>query len=181
MARSRPSAFLQLRPGARLLGIGLSAVTIALAGCDSGTQEPEAPAPEAIEYSAPEAPPAARPEPAATQGEDSTELPEGFEAAIPRNFPSNVPVLPGATPVLGQGGNVDGMERSGVQLSSTKSPDEVVAFYEDELSAGGWEIGESPNDSSVVATNGDSTVMLLAVPDESGVTMIYMITEVGGQ
>ncbi len=179
MARSRLSASVQLRPGARLLGLGLSALAIALAGCDSGTQEPEAPAPEAVEYSAPAAGNAAQPAADPAREEGSTALPEGFEAAIPSNFPSNVPVLPDARPVLGRGGNVDGSERSGVQLSSDKSPEDVVAYYESELRAGGWEIGESPT-NAVTATNGASTVMLFATPDPAGGTTIYMITEEGG-
>jgi hypothetical protein len=175
MARSRLSVSTHLRPGARLLGAGLSALVLAVAGCDSGTQAPDAPAPEAVEYSAPAA---AAPKAASNQADQPPV--QGFEAAIPSNFPSDVPVPPDARPVLGRGANIGGAERSGVQLLTDKSPQDVVAYYQNELSSGGWEIGESPS-NSISATRGSSTVMLFAVPDPSGGTSIYMITEEGGQ
>jgi hypothetical protein len=179
MARSRLLALDPLRPGALTLGIGCAVLAFALVGCDSGTQEPDAPKPEAVEYSAPTPAPMDASDGAGAPARPSGEVAEGFEAAIPSNFPSDVPILPDAQAVLGQGGNVDGSERAGVQLTTDKSPQDVVAYYEQELRAGGWEIGESPNELAVTATRGSSVVMLLAAPDASGGSTIYMITEEG--
>ena len=177
MARSRILSFNVSRSFAAALPITILAV--ALTGCDSGTQEPDAPAAEATEYSAPAAPNAAEAADAAADSASASEpmeLPEGFEAAIPPNFPSNVPVFPGATATLGRGGNVDGSERSGVQLAADASPTEVLSYYEAELAANGWTIGES-NGMSISATNGDSEMMLFVSPSATGGSEVYMVTE----
>jgi hypothetical protein len=179
MARSRMTDLLQLRSSVCLAGASLTALAIALAGCDSGTQAPDAPAPEAVEYSAPAAP-AKTPAPDKTAQVQDQDLPAGFEATIPPNFPSDVPVLPDARPVLGKGGNVDGSERTGVQLSTDKSPEDVVSYYQRELADGGWQLEESPG-NAVKATKDGATVMLFAAPDASGGTSVFMITEDGGK
>ena len=159
----------------------LLALPLALAGCDSGTQEPDAPAPEAVEYTAPESGDMAQDAAdtaSAAAPSGPREIPEGFKAEIPPNFPSNVPMPPGAKPVLGRGGNVGGAERTGVQLSSDQSPSEVLAYYQDEFSAGGWTLDEGM-ENAITATNGDKTVVLFVTPDPAGGSAVYMITEEG--
>ena len=174
MARSRMLSFNVSRPFAATLS--LTFLAVALTGCDSGTQEPDAPVAEATEYSAPAADDGAEPRAAAAAADNMAALPEGFEAAMPSNFPSNIPVFPGATPTLGRGGNLDGSERSGVQLSADASPTEVLSYYESELASNGWTIDESTG-MSIAATNGDSEMMLFVSPSATGGSEVYMITE----
>lgn len=175
MARSRMLSFNVSRLFAATLS--LTFLAVALTGCDSGTQEPDAPAAEATEYSAPAADDGDAPRAAAAAGDNMAALPEGFEAEIPSNFPSTIPVFPGATPTLGRGGNVDGSERSGVQLQADASPTEVLSYYESELVSNGWTIGES-NGMSITASNGDSEKMMLFVsPSATGGSEVYVITE----
>jgi len=190
MARSRSTTLdtpachdLNSRAVAFRLRFGLAVVglAIALTGCDSGTQEPDAPAPEAVEYSAPAE---ASPDAGADSGMSSepVELPDGFKAEIPSNFPSNVPIPPGARPVLGRGSSVGDSDRTGVQLVSTQPVSDVFSFYETELEAGGWSVGELKEGvaNAITATNGDDTVMLFVTSDPSGGSVVYMITESGG-
>ena len=178
MARSRTLSFNVSRPFATTLS--LTFLAVALTGCDSGTQEPDAPAAEATEYSAPAAAAAAdsaaSDRSATPDDSDPRELPEGFEAALPSNFPGNIPVFPGATATLGRGGNVDGSERSGVQLSADASPTEVLSYYESELASNGWTVGES-NGMSITASNGSSEMMLFVSPSATGGSEVYVISE----
>ena len=174
MARSRMLSFNVSRLFAATLS--LTFLAVALTGCDSGTQEPDAPAAETTEYSAPAADDGDAPRAAAAAGNNMAALPEGFEAEIPSNFPSTIPVFPGAMPTLGRGGNVDGSERSGVQLQADASPTEVLSYYESELASNGWTIDDS-NGMSISASNGDSQMMLVVSPSATGGSEIYVITE----
>lgn len=199
MARSRSFALVSLhsshgasdsshgtpgRSGPRSVTVAIALLLtspLALAGCDSGTQEPDAPAPEAVEYTAPESGDTAQDAadtPSAAAPSAPREMPEGFKAEIPPNFPSDVPMPPGAKPVLGRGGNVGGAERTGVQLSSDQSPSEVIAYYQDEFSAGGWTLDDGM-ENAITATNGDKTVVLFVTPDPAGGSAVYMVTEEG--
>lgn len=175
MARSR--SFVSSKPARAFLS--LAVLAIVAVGCDSGTEEPDAPTPEAVEYTAP----APAETPGSTDGGDPTAatdalVAEGFKAEIPDNFPTNVPVPESARPLMGQGGEVDGAQRSGVQLAIDQSPSEVLSFYQDELTAGGWTLADAP-DNALTATNGGDTVMLFVVPDPAGGSTVYMITEEG--
>ncbi len=165
---------------------------LVLAGCESGTQEPDAPAAEPAEFGAASMPDA-QPDSAAPSGSGATgaggiaadrfpELPERAEAAIPSNFPSSLPVYPNSTPGLGMSGNVDGSERSAVQLLSNDPPDQVARFYSSELEANGWEITASesgPGGESITATNGSTTTVLFFRPSDDGGTDIYQLNEGG--
>ncbi len=173
MARSYTKSFNVSRLFATTLS--LTFLAVALTGCDSGTQEPDAPAAEATEYSAPAADDSVE-LPAAAASDDMPALPKGFEAAIPSNFPSNIPVFPGAAPTLGRGGNVGGSERSGVQLKADASPTEVLSYYESELVSNGWTVDES-NGMSITASNSDSEMMLFVSPSATGGSEVYVITE----
>ena len=98
MNRMRPSLFGFATP--ILLATFFAIALLALA-CDSGTQEPAAPTPAVPEATgdagaAPDGSGAA-PVPLAREGQiDSsrfpTELPEGVTAAVPDNFPSDIPI-----------------------------------------------------------------------------------------
>lgn len=166
---------------------------LALAGCESGNQEPDAPTAEPAEFGAadmPEADPsAAAPSTPGATGPGGiaadrfpAELPESAEAAIPSNFPSSLPVYPNAAPALGMSGNVEGSDRSAVQLLSNDPPEQVARFYSDELEANGWEITASesmPGGESITATNGSTTTVLFFRPSADGGTDIYQLNEGG--
>lgn len=155
------------------------ALVIALGGCDSGTQEPDAPQAEGVEIQLPA--PSGQTE-ARNGGEIDpsrfpAELPDGAVAAVPENFPETIPVYPGAAPAMGRGANVEGSERSGMQLLSNDSPDDVFAYYQNELAAEGWVLDDPevavPN--SITASKGTATMGLFVSPAEGGGSDIFVI------
>ncbi len=189
MARSRTHLLPARRTSTSLTAAIAAAMVglVALVGCESGTQEPDAPEAEAVEFGAtPEADAssAAASRPASSGSIDPSrfpeELPEGAQAAIPENFPSTMPVYPNASPSMGMSGAVNDNERSGVALLSNDSLADVVAFYETNLDAGGWEITDTkvigPN-TSITATSDCGTTVLMLRTSEDGGTDIYQLTE----
>lgn len=165
---------------------------LALAGCESGNQEPDAPTAEPAELGAIAIPDAAPSDDAPSPGATGpggiaadrfpADLPDTAEAAIPANFPSSLPVYPNATPALGMSGNVDGSERSAVQLLSNDPPAQVARFYSDELEANGWEITASEAGGlgeSITATKGSTTTVIFFNPSADGGTDIYQLNEGG--
>ena len=173
---------LDRRPVA-LIAAALTAL-LALAGCESGTQEPDAPAAERVEI---DATPADAPDSAAAPSDIATdrfpeELPPNATREIPDNFPSSLPVYPGAAPALGMSGNVEGSDRSAVQLLSNDSPAEVSRFYSEQLQANGWEITDtnaSALGETITATNGSTTTVLFFRPSADGGTDILQLNEGG--
>ncbi len=176
------------RIGAILLAT-LVALVLTAAGCDSGTQEPEAPAPDAAEV-APDAGTAAgsageAPAPVAREGEiDSSrfpaELPEGATAAIPDNFPSDLPTYPGAQAAQGKGVDFEGSAQSAVQLLTNDALADVHKFYSSELSAKGWTLdSDELNDAAatIQATKGDCKASVLITPAEGGGSDIFIVSE----
>lgn len=191
MARVRSSfstSILRFNPLLLVLAFGLVALAVA---CDSGTQEPDAPAPAESEYGALPAESgdeAAETTPIEIPGDGSipaerfpTELPKGVTAEIPSNFPSTIPVYPGAQPALGKGvDREDGTGTGGVQFVSNDSPPEIFAFYESKLEENGWKITKSQNDASVGALSlenetGAAELFMMASP--MGGTDIFMVFE----
>ena len=159
---------------------------LALVGCESGTQEPDAPEAEAVEFGAAPmaAPEAAASRPAGSGSIDPSrfpeELPEGAQAAIPENFPSTMPIYPNASPSMGMSGAVNDDERSGMALLSNDSLADVVAFYQSNLDAGGWQITDTkvmgPN-TAITATSDCGTTVLMLRASEDGGTDIYQVTQ----
>lgn len=173
-----------------LVTLGLVAALMVLAaGCNSGTEEPAAPAPEMPTPS--ETPSAssgtddaAAPTPfPKTEIDDSRfpkELPPGVAAEIPTNFPSELPVYPNAAPAQGRGGNVDGKEFSAVQLVSNDTPSEARSFYERELASKGWSIDKAEDRgvaSSIAASRGGCKVSIMITPAEGGGSDIFNVSE----
>jgi len=176
-------------PVQHLFNLALAFALVGLAvACDSGTQEPDAPE-AAHEYGAP---------PSASDAEGATaapevprdgsiapdrfpaDLPEGIVAEIPFNFPSNIPIYPGAQPAQGKGADLEGAAVSGVQLLSNDSPEEIFSFYESALRDNGWDITESKNSelgSSISATNGSCKAALFIQGSPQGGSDIFVINE----
>ncbi len=182
----RPSSF-----DHRFLAMALAFAFVGLAAaCDSGTQEPDAPA-ASNEFGANEAAPqagdssAAAPTAPPRDGSIAAErfvadLPEGITAEIPHNFPSSIPIYPGAQPSQGAGVERDGSPVSGVQLLSNDSPGEIYGFYEDELRANGWDITASTNDpmmSTISATQNGCQVGPFIKTSPQGGSDIFVMNE----
>ncbi len=176
------------RRGTILLG-ALAALALIAAGCDSGTQEPAAPAPEATAV-APEAeasPDSTGSAPAAVarEGEiDSSrfpaEMPEGASAAIPDNFPTDMPVYPGAQAAQGKGVEIDGSPQTAVQLLTNDALGDVRAYYTSELAAKGWTIDSDEQNeaaATIQASKGDCKASVLITPAEGGGSDIFVVTE----
>jgi hypothetical protein len=182
MDRSRPLAHRIFAMASAFAFVGFAAA------CDSGTQEPDAPA-ESSEYGA--APPADSPSAAATAPEIPRDgsiaaerfpekLPDGITAEVPHNFPSSIPIYPGAQAAQGKGADDAGSALSGLQLLSNDPPTQIYAFYEDELKSKGWEITESSNDnlvSSITATNGSLKTAVFIQASPMGGSDIFIINE----
>ena len=185
MKRTRPSLSAPVRSMALAAAFALSLFALA---CDSGTQEPAAPAPaapEATEGAAPAAD-AAAPAPVAHEGEiDSsrfpTELPEGATAAIPDNFPSDVPVYPGSQPAQGKGIEIEGAPQGLVQLLTNDATPDVHKFYSSELQSKGWTIGQDAGmeggTASIEASKDKCKARIMITPAEGGGSDILIATE----
>lgn len=179
------------RPIRAIAAAGSVLIALALTGCDSGTQEPDAQEAEGVEYSAPV--PAAETPSTATDSTDTAssagsaaadrypELPDGAARAIPDNFPSDMPVYPGAEAAIGMGGSIANSNRSGVQLLSQDSPEKVRDYYTAELEAKGWEITDTGDNGgtgyTISATQGDSQTMFFITPKAGGGSDVYQVVE----
>lgn len=187
---TRPSSSSPVRPaGLASLVAAAAALALSVAACDSGTQEPAAPtpaAPEATEEAAPAEESAATPPAAAKREGDidssrfPTELPEGVTAAVPDNFPADVPLYPGAQPAQGKGVEIEGSPQAAVQLLTNDAYPEVHKFYSDQLQSQGWTISEdTENEAAAViqASKDKCKAHILVTPVEGGGSDIFIATE----
>ncbi len=190
MNRIRPSLFGPLFVSGKppLLTAFFAIALLALA-CDSGTQEPEAPAPAAPEATGDAGSATddsgAAPAPMARQGEiDSsrfpTELPEGVTAAIPDNFPTDVPIYPGAQAALGKGIEIEGSPQSAVQFLTNDAYPDVHKFYSEQLQGKGWTLSEDTENEGaamIQAAKDDCKASIIIRPAEGGGSDIFVVTE----
>jgi hypothetical protein len=170
-----------------LLALCAGLALFALA-CDSGTQEPDAPAPEAAaEAPAADAADSAATPPAATKREGEidpsrfpSELAEGASASVPAAFPSDLPVYPGAQPAQGKGAEIEGSPQSLTHFLTNDAYPEVHRNYAGELTAKGWTI-DSENENEMAATIEASKdkckAQILITPVEGGGSDIFIATE----
>lgn len=172
MARSHTFSFLIVS----LAVTGLLAVA-----CDSGTQEPDAPTPEPLKIEESGAPSAV------DVGESGfpasrypADLPEGVVAAVPDNFPEELPLYPGSAPAQGRGVDVEGVPMSALQLLTMDPPETVYEFYREKFESDGWEIEDRESfrgKNAISATNGKCKASMLVTPTEDGGSDIFLITE----
>ena len=164
-------------PATAVTLIGLLVGLALTTGCESGTEEPAAPAaPATSTGDAPDAMAgteggeAASDAPARAEVDSSrfpTDLPEGVEAAIPYNFPTDLPIYPGSQPAQGRGAELDGVEMSAVQLVTGDSPQQAYDFYKSKLESDGWTIENSRDvgkNAAISAAKGDRKISLLIAP-----------------
>lgn len=176
------------RPSGALLVATLLALVVFALGCDSGRQEPAAPTPEVPAASTDgdgatgSASEAAAP--IAREGEIDpsrfpNELPDGVTAAVPDNFPSDIPVYPGAQAAQGKGVDLDGSAQSAVQLLTNDALGDVRKFYSAELAAKGWTFDqdtETETSATITATKGECQTNILIVPAPGGGSDIFIVT-----
>ncbi len=177
-----------LRRGATLLA-ALFALVLLTVACDSGTQEPAAPeaaAPEAASdagvpaETTGDAPAAVAREGAIDSTRFPTELPEGATAAVPDNFPGDVPIYPGAQAAQGKGVDIEGSAQSAVQLLTNDALGDVHKFYSDELASKGWTLDsdiENEAAATIQATKDNCKANVLVTPAEGGGSDIFIVTE----
>ena len=187
MNRLRPSLFGPLFAKTTLLLAASGAIALLALACDSGTQEPEAPAPAAPEATGDAAADAsaAAPAPLAREGQiDSsrfpTELPEGVTAAVPDNFPTDIPIYPGAQAAQGKGVEIEGSPQSAVQFLSNDAYPDIHKFYSEQLQGKGWTISEEVENegaATIQATKDDCKAYILIAPAEGGGSDIMIATE----
>lgn len=148
----------RLRSSGKTLGIVL-ATGLATAGlaCGAGEEEPTAP-------TATPTPAAGSPTPAAPQA-GSAEI-EQTVGELPKAYPSDLPVYPGADPensmlIAGMGGIVT--------FATDASPEEVFGYYQEQLPEQGWSIeSTSENPKRIRASKGDRRVNLSTQTREDG-------------
>ncbi|MEO1936284.1 MAG: hypothetical protein ABGX04_16015 [Myxococcales bacterium] len=155
----------------------LALTSLIAAGCDSGTQEPDAPAdaPMKIENAAA---PSGSVEFAASRY--PTELPEGVSAAVPDNFPKEFPIYPGSAPAQGRGVEVEGVPMAALQLLTMDPPEKVFGFYREQLEGAGWELEdkeEYKGKNAISATRGKCKASMFVSPTDDGGSDIYLVSE----
>ena len=177
-----------LTTGATLLATLFALAVLALA-CDSGTQEPDAPTPDApeavsdanvLEESAENASPAVAREGAIDSERFPTELGEGVTAAVPDNFPTDIPIYPGAQAAQGKGIEIEGSPQSAVQFLTNDALGDVHKFYSSELGSKGWMLdldAENEGAATIQATKGNCKTNILITPADGGGSDLFIVSE----
>lgn len=155
-----------------ILGLTLPLIGAIALGCNTGTEEPDAP--ETGDRTGATDGGSASPRPDTPADDIDTsrfdEVPKGAAAAIPENYPADLPIYPGAVPSVGRGTSNDGTEVAGVKMLTNDPLDKTYDYYHDELESGGWTLGpaEDKNGKSLSVTKGDCKAIFMFVPAESG-------------
>ncbi len=171
---------------ARIERISFLIVSLAMTGllaaaCDSGTQEPDAPAAEPLNIE----------QSGAAENVDVSEsgfpesrypenIPEGVRGTVPDNFPQELPLYPGSAPAQGRGVDVEGVPMAALQLLTMDPPETVYEFYRENLERDGWEIEDREDfrgKNAISASNGKCKASMLVTPTEDGGSDIFLITE----
>ena len=102
----------------------------------------------------------------------------GENAKIPDGFPKDVPVYPDATVVAGMAAGDGGM----VTLQTGDDPDEIAAFYREELRSEGWSLEGEMNlgGQRVLPIEKGGRSGAVQISSEGGETTILIIVDAGG-
>jgi hypothetical protein len=161
----------------------LALISLVATGCDSGTQEPDAPAAEPMKIENSAAPSANADSTGSIEFPASRyppDLPEGVIAAVPDNFPKEFPIYPGSAPAQGRGVEVEGVPMAALQLLTMDPPETVYDFYRERLKSAGWEIEEKEEfkgKHAISANKGKCTATMLVAPTDDGGSDIYLVSE----
>lgn len=169
-------------PLVTLLVIAL--IAIGAAGCNSGSEEPDAPKPDPI----PSGPAPSGSNSAAKPPDDIDparlpELGEGMVAGVPEHYPTDLPVYPGAVAAQGKSVSANGSDMSAVQFLSNDDPEAAYAAYVRDLESKGWR--PDPNaaprkNNSIEVMKGDCKATVLFAPGAQGGTDIFTISDCKG-
>jgi len=159
-----------------ILAFTLPLICAIAVGCNTGTEEPDAPGDRAPSDTTSGADTGGAGDSARPLDEiDPSRLPvipDGAEAAVPANFPSDLPVYPGSVPAQGRGDSSESGEIAGVQLLTNDSPDQAYNYYYDQLEASTWGIERSNDEEegrkSIAVTKDGCKAIFIFVESESG-------------
>ena len=162
----------------------IASIAIGAVGCNSGSEEPDAPKPDPI----PSGPAPSGSNSAATKPDEIDpsrfpELAEGMVAAVPDNFPTDLPVYPGAVAAQGKSASADGSEMAAVQFLSNDEPEAAYAAYVRDLESKGWKPDPNAaprNNNSIEVMKGNCKATVLFAPGEKGGTDIFTISDCKG-
>jgi hypothetical protein len=170
-----------------ILALTLPLICAIAVGCNTGTEEPDAPRDAAAtgtssgeDTSTDTSADTTRP-PDEIDPSRFPEVPEGAEAAVPANFPSDLPVYPGSVPAQGRGRSSDSGEIAGFQLLTNDSPDQAYNYYYDQLEASAWGVeaakDEEDGQKSIAVTKDGCKAIFMFVASETGTgTDIFTIS-----
>jgi hypothetical protein len=173
-----------------ILALTLPLIGAVAVGCNTGTEEPDAPRNDSAadtnsgtdtggDTSGNTNASAARP-PDEIDPSRFPDLPDGAEAAVPANFPSDLPVYPGSVPAQGRGAKDEGGDIAGVQLLTNDSPDQAYDYYHDQLEGSGWGVmttNEEDVQKSISVEKDGCKAIFMFVPSDSGSgTDIYTVS-----
>jgi len=168
-----------------ILALTLPLICAIAVGCNTGTEEPDAPRDESAADTTSGTETSAGGDSARPRDEIDPsrfpEIPEGAEAAVPANFPADLPVYPGSVPAQGRGGSSESGEIAGVQLLTNDSPEKAYNYYYDELEASAWGIESSKDEEdgqkSIAVTKDGCKAIFMFVASEDGTgTDIFTIS-----
>lgn len=167
------------------LALALPLIAAIAIGCNTGTEEPEAPSSGAAATSGSETGAAAVVPPADIDPSRFPELAHGVVAAVPDNFPSDLPVYPGSVAAQGRGTTDEGGDMAAVQLLTNDSPEQAYDYYRNELESKGWAIGDTPpgadGESAISVTKDGCKAVFMFVPSTNGPgTDIFTISSCEG-
>jgi len=161
-------------------------VALVAVGCNSGTEEPDAPKPDPI----PGGPAPGGSDGAGVKADEidpsrlPEELAEGMIAGVPELYPSDLPVYPGAVAAQGKSASRDGSDMAAVQFLSNDDPADAYAAYVRDLESKGWTADpeSTPRDgNSIEVIKGDCKATVLFAPATGGSgTDIFAISECKG-
>jgi len=105
---------------------------------------------------------------------DQGEIKYGENLTIPSDFPSNIPVIPGAKIVTVSTKTEDGT--AFVSFTSEKSAEEVMAYYKDELKNKGWIFGSEYSGAMLGFSNATHEIGVIVSKGDNGLTSVVIST-----
>jgi hypothetical protein len=102
----------------------------------------------------------------------------GEDAEIPADFPSDLPVYPGAKVVAGVVAGKGGM----VTLQTGDDPGEVADFYREKLAGEGWSLGSEMNlgGQRILPVEKEGRNAVVQISGDGSETTILITTDQGG-
>jgi hypothetical protein len=145
----------------RVLGLLCAALALALAlacGDKTETNTPTTPGAEGA---------------AATPPEDAGVPAEMVKGELPKDYPSDLPIFPGATPTTSLMAGGSGL----IVLGTTAPVADVLAHYREQLPAQGWTVDEVGEDPGRISTHKGGRTATISISEGSEGTEIGIAIE----